>query len=645
MCAGDYCLERHMRGQDWYLGLCAVGLLACQDDSKLARSENAAMISAALSEPQSDPGSLVATTMDSRVGVLLDELPASVRNRVASALIAKPASFWINRARSQVRLTGYRLVFREFFYGWNGGYRHQLPLPPEDIWNISLTGAAVRTTVNGHDLVVVPYRFSSTILSDANSPGVSENALQHVGGTWDEPFSFPIDPELLYQRTGYACMDEADFPLDTVDSEEVDTYYDQTCTVEKELTSILCHQTEMPTESCLQALDNHVGRIDTALHYERLAWNATLANSVRVYSPTSETADLLVYQEDFHQNRIEYKYFAPDACELEEKCIGAPGWRRVLQFNSSDQNRGKKTIEIGDVDYYFTGKTTLNDQYHIFEKSQCHGHYHFTHYGSFSFDAPGAATTTKQGFCLQSTARTANHEFSPLPNPYGGCDFQGVEAGWADQYKIGLPCQFVDITNVDTSRKPVSGNLTFTSNPDGFVCEGTPELDANGNPVFEPTEFRTDAGEVVYRPKCTFSPGALTNNVDSYQVTVPKPGETYVNGACTRGQIGHRRNCGWTPSVNQLNCSPGSTVRMRCSIASNAAPQVVRVCERSAKLNTSPACIDRRALASQPVETTKDFSFTCPAPRPDGEPGGQVSLFTGAAFPEDAAATVSCTVL
>ena len=63
-----------------------------------------------------DPGSLVATTAQSTVGVLLDEIPVSMRARVAQALIAKPASFWTDRARQQLRLASYRLVFRGFFY-------------------------------------------------------------------------------------------------------------------------------------------------------------------------------------------------------------------------------------------------------------------------------------------------------------------------------------------------------------------------------------------------------------------------------------------------------------------------------------------------------------------------------------------------
>src|SRR6476660_7810294 len=92
-------------------------------------------------------GGLVRTTLASEVGVVLDEIPASMRGRVAAAMIAKPASFWIARAREQLGFTTYRLVFREAFYDAKKG---ALPLPPEARWRISLVGKPQRHRVNGH---------------------------------------------------------------------------------------------------------------------------------------------------------------------------------------------------------------------------------------------------------------------------------------------------------------------------------------------------------------------------------------------------------------------------------------------------------------------------------------------------------------
>ena len=200
---------------------------------------------------QVDPGALVRTTANSTVGVLLDELPPNMRGRVAGELVKKPASFWIARAAQQLRLTSYRLVFREFFYNKT---KKQLPLPPEPLWTITLAGQPRRTTIQGHDLVVVDYRFSSVLLTDVDSPGVSEGKLRQTGGVWDEPFVFPIDPEMLLQRTGYACMDEDSFPFNSVDSEEADSFYDQTCTAEKTPGNEgQCHYSQLVNRSCVKA--------------------------------------------------------------------------------------------------------------------------------------------------------------------------------------------------------------------------------------------------------------------------------------------------------------------------------------------------------------------------------------------------------
>src|SRR3989338_6826903 len=60
-------------------------------------------------------GALVGVRMDGKVGVLLDEIPEKMRDRVALALIAKPQNFWNEPAKRQLRLTIYRLVFRDAF--------------------------------------------------------------------------------------------------------------------------------------------------------------------------------------------------------------------------------------------------------------------------------------------------------------------------------------------------------------------------------------------------------------------------------------------------------------------------------------------------------------------------------------------------
>jgi hypothetical protein len=144
-----------------------------------------------MSAAAADDGSLVRTTMQSEVGVVLDEIPAGMRDRVAAQFLGKPDRFWTERAKTQLRLTTYRLIFR---YGFYDG-KTSLPLPPEPVWRVTLDGDARRHKVNGHDVVGVDYTFSSVLVSDVASPGESEPRLQNVGGRWREPFILPVDPE------------------------------------------------------------------------------------------------------------------------------------------------------------------------------------------------------------------------------------------------------------------------------------------------------------------------------------------------------------------------------------------------------------------------------------------------------------------
>ena len=402
--------------------------------------------------PPQDPGSLVQTSMQSEVGVVLDELPTSMRDRVASALVAKPSAFWKERASAQLRLTVYRLVFRQYFHS---AARSALPLPPEPLWNITLAGTPARRTVDGHDVVSVPYQFSSTLLSDFTSPGVSEPQLAKIGGTWDEPFILPIDPELLFQRTGFACMDEESFPFNSVDSEEVDSFYDQTAVVGKVLSNVgSYHFTRQPTESCVEALQNHVGRVVTSLRFRRLVWNATVASQVRFGHVTGNEPDLQIYVPDFLPSRTNYRYVhatGSGSCEVEEGSVGGTGWRRLLQFATSDENVGNRALTIGGVDYTLSGHAGELDLHNLFELSPCHQHYHFKYYGDLGWADNGTIANSKLGFCLQSTNRVANREGSPLHEPVRGLRLPGRRGG------VGRPVQGRSPEPVARHHRPQEG--------------------------------------------------------------------------------------------------------------------------------------------------------------------------------------------
>jgi len=118
-----------------------------------------------------------------------------------------------------------------------------------------------------------------------------------------------------------------------------------------------------------------------------------------------------------------------------------------------------------------------------------------------------------------------------------------------------------------------------------------------------------------------------------------------ITEACDRGQLGPKRNCGFSYEGTLHQCTPGETVALHCSIKSGAAPQVLRVCEGSTVLGAGVACVDSDALASAlPTSAGVPVTFVCPAERDNTEPGGQYALYSGAIWTADENAAVTCTV-
>ena len=149
-------------------------------------------------------GALVRMDMSSQVAVLLDDIAAGPQREAAAAsALAETSAFWTRRATNQAKLSYYKLVFRGLYYpsawGSSSKARGPLPLPPKKIWNV-IVGTPRRSTDPQHDMVVVDYTFKTHMLTGANDPGDVEPNLATIGGTWDEPFTFPADPELLLER-------------------------------------------------------------------------------------------------------------------------------------------------------------------------------------------------------------------------------------------------------------------------------------------------------------------------------------------------------------------------------------------------------------------------------------------------------------
>ncbi|MDL2335232.1 MAG: lysyl oxidase family protein [Chloroflexota bacterium] len=606
------------------------------------------------------PGSIVKTSMWSQVGVVLDEIPKSMRARVAADIMTKPDSFWLERAHRQLKLTTYRLVFRDAFHA----HGKALPLPPEPLWNIQFSGEPTRQKIDGHDVVAVNYHFTSILLSDAKSPGQSEPSLAQVGGRWREHFLLPVDPELVMQRTGYACMDEAEFPFGSVDSEEVDAFYDQTAVVEDALSREGYHQTVMPTESCVDAVTNHIGAVRTYVQYTRLTWDAALADQYRYGDDTGRTPDLQTFVPDFLPSRTVYRYVhssGSGGCEVEEGSVTGTGWRRLLEFTTADENVGETALTIGGVDYTISGHPGQLEKHNLYVFSPCHGHLHFKYYANLRWTGHGKIFNTKKGFCLQSTFRPANRETSPLHNDFSSCDYQGIAPGWMDQYTAGLTGQWVDTTTLS----PGTGFRKLQTNPNGFLCEGW-FVDKQGNRlspgepvVWAKTGLIAENGKPVMAPLCDQKSNWDANNSYSVQETIKPYAQGLITEPCARGQIGPLRNCGFGVNPQTATCPPGAQSTLTLSIPANAQPQVVRLTEFSHVLHSAiPARFEdfwvplTPGVSDQPVmlanvivmpSAPRIVHFTCPSERTGGdyEPGGKIGIYSAPIYPEDARAAVT----
>ncbi len=642
-------------------------LLPTPSETNQPASEATAVQPAATQEPEIDladldlpDGALISVQMESQAGVLLDALPEEQRDTAADALVSKPDSFWEDLVLRQVRLTKRRLNFRNFVYDGKG----QLPLPPEELWLVQLDpDGPQRVTIDGHDLVVIDYSFTSTLLTDVESAGEAEPALGEVGGKWNEPFILPLDPDLLLQRTGNACVNEAGFPPNSFDAENVWAFFDYTC--QGDSGGVLgCHRSKLHPQSCLELLSDQIGTTETEVRFERLEWDSDLADAVRVGQLTQAAGpDLVPVGDDLENYRIIYRYFPEDSCALVEQCVNDSGWRRLLQFNATVHNAGPETLFIGPV-------VAENPVNRLFQYNACHAHYHFSDYADFYFSSEEENISSKQAFCVESTNRLSNNEWAPLTHPYT-CRFQGVQAGWIDEYLAGLDCQWIDITDVPVDPEGTTYSLGFTSNPDGFLCEGTPVRDENENLVWEPSGLTTEDGFPIRRPQCDYIPNWEVNNEDSRDLTL-LPNGGFVTEPCANGELDPRRNCGFRPQSDGIelppaddqeesrtrtprsdlealagafSCNPGESVQMTCSVEEPSTPQIVRICDYSAALETGVACVFSDALANEVLaESAVQVGFTCPLGRDETEAGGLFSLYTAPLFEEDGAQPVSCTV-
>ncbi|MBX3160389.1 MAG: hypothetical protein KF773_30775 [Deltaproteobacteria bacterium] len=161
--------------------------------------------------------------------------------------------------------------------------------------------------------------------------------------------------------------------------------------------------------------------------------------------------------------------FGGGACEVIEGCVGGPGLRRLLKFDTVTANGGTGDLVLGAPPADGASDAT-------FTWSACHGHHHVTGYARYELldDTGLVVAGHKQAFCLQDT-----QQVQPGAGSRGyNCMNQGMSVGWADVYARSLPCQWIDVTGV----APGTYTLRVVVNPEGALPDADPD-----NNVFETT--------------------------------------------------------------------------------------------------------------------------------------------------------------
>jgi hypothetical protein len=237
---------------------------------------------------------------------------------------------------------------------------------------------------------------------------------------------------------------------------------------------------------------------------------------------------------------VVWSNIAADDCVIMEGCVTQAGWRRLLLFDTFTPNVGTGDFHMG----------APQDHPDLFEYSMCHMHYHFNGYANYTLiDSSGAeaAHGHKQAFCLEDSERV---DTTAPARPTYDCSDQGIARGWGDLYYAGLPCQWVDVTDVP------AGNYTLRIDINGGA-------DAASHPI---TEL------------------SYTNNTAMASVTIPADDPAADPTVACTGPFADDRDCGWT-NAGTFDCTAGATVTVGCGggcgVGSCHGDPIMRICPDS----------------------------------------------------------------
>ena len=175
----------------------------------------------------------------------------------------------------------------------------------------------------------------------------------------------------------------------------------------------------------------------TACNYKP---QASQSDGSCIYPPNAicPLPDLEVDQAEVYRTMyLDTVYADQGDCMLAEGCLRKSGLRNVIKFSTRIRNIGEADFVLGDA----TGDPSL------FILDPCHGHWHykeFIQYSLYNTSDQQVLIAHKDGFCISDLDCPKG-----IIGPYG-CNYMGITPGCSDVYDATVPCQWIDITGMDT---------------------------------------------------------------------------------------------------------------------------------------------------------------------------------------------------
>ncbi len=175
-------------------------------------------------------------------------------------------------------------------------------------------------------------------------------------------------------------------------------------------------------------------------------------------NPACPNAPDLVVLEDELKNSMGVEVMNnADACAVSEGCLRGTGVRRIINFTTHIKNIGNQDYFIGPPP---SNPATPSTQ---FVWDACHNHWHYRGYAEYVlYNSAGVRLPvgTKNGFCVLDLECT-DGGFGKY-----SCGNMGISVDCGDIYSSGLPCQWIDITDLPADNYTFVVRVNWDKSPD-----------------------------------------------------------------------------------------------------------------------------------------------------------------------------------